>query len=80
VSRSPQFQVDGESFPVFSPHELGEDESPIERDLREARLREAKAREAEKFRCPTCLEPGARARGGDRYHGPGLCDQPGGAA
>jgi hypothetical protein len=80
VSRSPRYEVDGESFPLFAPAELGEDESPTERDLRERRLREAKAREAQKFRCPICLVPGALARGGDRYHGPGLCDQPGGAA
>jgi hypothetical protein len=76
VSASPRFQVDGEWFPIFGV----EDESPIEEAQRIAHLREAKEREAEKFRCPTCQVPGALARGGDRYHGPGLCDQSGGAA
>lgn len=74
MSRSPQFQVDGQWFPIWP-----EDENPILAAQQAAHLREAKAREAERFRCPTCDKPGALARGGDRYHGLGLCDQRGGA-
>lgn len=75
MSASPRFQVDGEWFPLWP-----EDESPMQEAQRIAHLREAKEREAEKFRCPACRMPGALARGGDRYHGPGLCDQSGGAS
>jgi len=67
------FEVDGEWFPVAG--DAVDGESPMERDQREAHLREAREREAERFRCPTCGLAGALARGGDRYHGPGICDQ-----
>jgi hypothetical protein len=71
VSRSPQFQVDGEWFPFTV-----EDESPIVAAQREAHLREAREREANRA-CETCGRRGGLAKGGDRYHGPGLCDQDG---
>jgi hypothetical protein len=82
VSMSPKFQVDGEWFPIFTPTELGTpgDESTTEKAQRIAHLREARAREAERFRCPTCGLPGARLNGGDKFHGPGLCDRRGGAS
>jgi hypothetical protein len=63
VSRSPQFQVDGQWFPFTV-----EDESPIVAAQREAHLREAKDREAIKFRCKACGELGAMRPGNDRYH------------
>jgi len=72
VSRSPQFQVDGEWFPFDA-----EDESPVERAQREAHLREARERQARKFACPACGELGAMRPGNDRYH-PEVC--PGGAS
>lgn len=71
MSRPPQFLVGGEWLRFEGP----EGESPIEEAQRIAHLREAKAREAEQFRCPMCGLPGALKDGGDRYHGPGLCDQ-----
>lgn len=63
MSRSPQFQVDGQWFPFTV-----EDESPIMAAQRVAHLREAKAREARKFTCPKCGELGAMRPGNDRIH------------
>jgi hypothetical protein len=74
VSRGPQFQVDGQWFPIFA-----EDEGTLAAAQREAHLREAKAREAWKFRCPVCGELGALRPGNDRYH-PEVCPGRDGAA
>lgn len=81
MSRSPQFQVDGEWFPLFEPEELGtpEDESSSEEAQRIAHLREAKRREAERFRCPDCGELGAMLPPGDRWH-PDRCPARNGGA
>ena len=69
---------DGEWIPVAGP--VVDGESPVEAAQRIAHLREAKAREAERFRCPTCGLAGARLNGGDKFHGPGLCDRREGAS
>jgi predicted RNA-binding Zn-ribbon protein involved in translation (DUF1610 family) len=74
MSRSPQFQVDGEWFPIWP-----EDENPILAAQQAAHLREAKERQARKFACPDCGELGAMRPGNDRYH-PDVCPKRGGAS
>lgn len=76
MSRPPEFLVGGEWFPMFEP----EGEHPLLKAQRIAHLRAAKEREDAEFRCPTCGLAGALKDGGDRFHGPGICDQQGGAA